>query len=171
MSLPLSPCQDVCHTRWHSDERLAFALFCPFSLLCWFLHFSCTKYYWLVWSAYRRRNFIRIQHYFSHSSLFVLVMSLITSYGLRLSLSSLLMLWQKALFLLLQKYLRVRCFISWLEEFQNAFILRFECILPFLIVVMMSPIAGYLVLCHLSQCHFYWISFLLLTFPAKKFRS
>ena len=109
-----------------------------------------------------------IFHFFTFLPFLILVISLITSYGLRLSLSSLLMLWQKALFLLLQKDLRIRGFILWFEEFQNAFILRFECILPFSIMVMMSPIARYLVLCHLSWCHFYWISFLLLTFPAKK---
>ena len=66
-----------------------------------------------------------MQYYFSHSSLLILVMSSIISYGLRLSLSSLLMLWQKALLLLLQKDLRVRDFISWSKKFSECICLKF----------------------------------------------
>ena len=104
----------------------------PFLLSCWFIFrfftfFPCIykKNHELVLFAYRWRNFVRMQHYFSHSSLLILVMSSITSYGLRLSLSSLLMLWQKALLLLLQKDLRVRDFISWSKKFSECICLKF----------------------------------------------
>ena len=117
MLLPLRIRPDVYHTSdiLMSDRCLPS---CPFLLsywffFCFFTFFPCIKYHELVWFAYRWRNFVRMQYYFSYSSLLILVMFPITSYGLRLSLSSLLMLWQKALFLLLQKDLRVRDFISW----------------------------------------------------------
>ena len=51
----------------------------PFLLLCWFffllnsLLFFLQKYHKLVWSAYRWRYFVRMQHYFLHSSLFYCV--------------------------------------------------------------------------------------------------
>ena len=78
MSLPLSTCQDVCYARWYSDKRLAFA-FLPILtiMLVLFIFFTsffscipCTKCHKLVWNVYRWRNFVRMQHYFSHSSLF-----------------------------------------------------------------------------------------------------
>ena len=120
---------ELCHFPWAlvkmfvtqddilmSNWRLSSCLFLP---SCWFFFhfftfFPCTKYHKLVWFAYRWRNFFQNATllFFLQSSLLILVMSPITSYGLRLSLSSLLMLWQKALFLLLQKDLRVRDFIS-----------------------------------------------------------
>ena len=123
-----------------------------------FFCLPCTKYHKLVWYICRKRNFFRIQHYsfiifpfdYGHgvwsqlSWYFTLEVNI-----LRLSLSffsSSLMLWQWDLDSLpnisCKKDLGVRGFISWSEEFQSAFILIFEFILPFSILVMMSLIAG-----------------------------
>ena len=71
---------ELCHFPWvfvktfvtHGDVLMSdwCLLSCSFLLSCWFFFFShslfiffYTKYHKLVWYMYRKRNFIRMQHY------------------------------------------------------------------------------------------------------------
>ena len=149
---------ELCHFPWAlvtfvtqdnilmSDWRLSSCSFLP---SCWFFFyfftfFPCIKYHELVWFTYKWRNFITMQHYYFFV-IFPFDSCDVPDHKL----------WPKAEFIILADAM-TKGLIS----------------PPFQFMVMMSPITGYLVLYHLSWCHFYWISFLLLTSLVKKrFRS
>ena len=139
MLFPLSNFQDICHTRWCSDERLVFAILPVLTIMLisfsFFIpfYFPYIKYHKLVWYICKKKNFIRMQYYsfaifpfYSDdvSDYKCLDASLLRSWPRieSTSLPFLLTLWQRALFSFLtspvRRGLRVRGFILCSEKFR-----------------------------------------------------